>query len=62
MGSQLEDCEKNSYPSMGFAQKVARKRMHDNRTLILRPYLCKRCGHWHLTHQPDRFRSEPEEE
>lgn len=50
------DCEKNAYPSRSRALKVARHRMHDDHTLILRVYLCKRCGHWHLTHQPDRFR------
>ncbi len=56
------DCGKNSYPSQSFALDVARKRMRDNHTVVLRPYLCKRCGHWHITKQQDKFRHTPEED
>lgn len=52
------DCTKNKYSSESMARAVAHKRMRDNRTIILRPYFCGRCGHWHITKQPDRNRGE----
>lgn len=52
----VDDCGKNSYPSRSFALDVIRKRMRDNHTVVLREYLCKRCGHWHITSQVDRFK------
>lgn len=60
MDQSVEGCGKNSYPSRSFAVDVARKQMRDNHTVVLRPYLCKKCGHWHITKQPDRFRPERE--
>lgn len=62
MADELIDCGKNAYPSFAFAQDVARKRMRDNHTVVLRPYLCKRCGHWHITKQPDKFKHRHEED
>ena len=49
---------KGIYPSESRAREVAHKRMRDNKTLVLRPYFCGRCGHWHITGQPDRFKRE----
>lgn len=62
MADDMTDCGKNSYPSYAFAQDVAKKRMRDNHTVVLRPYLCKRCGHWHITKQVDKFRRYREQE
>lgn len=56
MADTVTDCGKNQYPSFRFASDVARKRMRDNHTVVLRPYRCKRCGMWHLTSQPNKFK------
>lgn len=56
-----DGCGKSEYPSESRARQVARKRMRDNHTVILRPYRCKACGMWHLTSKPDKFRRRPED-
>ena len=48
-------CEKAAYPSRKATEAHIRKRLRDNPTLYLRPYLCPKCGHWHMTHREDRF-------
>lgn len=52
----MSGCGKSEYPSESRARQVARKRMRDNHTVILRPYRCKVCGFWHLTSQVDKFK------
>ena len=51
----MSDCNKSEYPSESRAREVAHKRMRDNKTVILRPYFCGKCGHWHITKSVDRF-------
>jgi hypothetical protein len=58
---EKNECGKLPYKSESIARQLAHRRMKENRTVILRPYFCNRCGHWHITHQEDRFRVSEED-
>jgi|GEM_PF-3822717 len=45
--------QKKGYPSQRMAETVKRKRERDNRTIVLRTYLCPDFGRWHLTSRPE---------
>lgn len=58
----MSPCTKNGYKSEAFARKIAKRRMRDDHTIELRVYRCQTCGLWHLTHQPNKFRRDRDDE
>lgn len=61
-GVAVTTCGKNRYPSQASARKHAQRRMKDDHSVVLRVYYCNKCGFWHMTKQPDKFRARDEGE